>query len=67
MKIRAYIGLDSLNYAVYPLLQDSLCYGGLQPATFTTDGTQGTNGITAIASGTTDFAGDSRLPLCSMR
>jgi len=58
MKIRAYIGLTTLNYAVYPLHQDSLCYGGLLPATFTTDGTQASNGITAIASGTTDFAGD---------
>lgn len=58
MKLRAYIGLDSLNYAIYPLLQDSLCYGGLQPATYTTDGTRNSVPITAIASGTTDFTGD---------
>lgn len=58
MKLRAYIGLDSLNYAVYELFQDSLCYGGLQPATYTTDGSQTTPQITAIASGTTDFSGD---------
>lgn len=58
IKLRAYIGLDSLNYAIYPLFQDSLCYGGLQPATYTTDGTQTTPQITSIASGTTDFNGD---------
>lgn len=58
IKLRAYIGLDSLNYAIYPLLQDSLCYGGLRPATYTLDGTQGTAQITAIHSGTTGFNGD---------
>lgn len=58
MKLRAYIGMDSLNYAVYPLFQDSLCYGGLLPATFTQDGTQATDQVSAIASGTTNFNGD---------
>lgn len=58
MKLRAYIGMNRLNYAVYPLLNDSLCYGGLQPATYTVDGTQSTAQIRPIASGTTDFNGD---------
>lgn len=58
IKLRAYVGLDSLNYAIYPLFQDSLCYGGLQPATYTTDGTQATPQITAEFSGTTGFNGD---------
>jgi gliding motility-associated-like protein len=58
IKLRAYIGMDSLNYAMYPLFQDSLCYGGLQPAAYTTDGTQATPQVTAEFSGTTGFAGD---------
>lgn len=58
IKLRAYVGLDSLNYAIYPLFQDSLCYGGLLPATYTTDGTQATPQITAEFSGTTGFTGD---------
>jgi gliding motility-associated-like protein len=58
VKLRAYIGLDSLNYAIYPLFQDSLCYGGLQPATYTLDGTQNTSSIQPIFSGTTGFNGD---------
>lgn len=58
IKLRAYIGLDSLNYAIYPLFQDSLCYGGLQPATYTLDGTQNTSLIEPIYSGVTGFNGD---------
>lgn len=58
IKLRAYIGMDSLNYAMYPLFQDSLCYGGLLPATYTTDGTQATPQITPEFSGTTGFTGD---------
>lgn len=58
IKLRAYVGLDSLKYAIYPLFQDSLCYGGLLPATYTVDGTQATPQITPEFSGTTGFAGD---------
>ncbi len=58
MKLRAYIGMDSLNYAIYPLFQDSLCYGGLQPATYTLDGTQNTAAIEPIFTGITGFNGD---------
>lgn len=58
IKLRAYLGMDSLNYAMYPLFQDSLCYGGLLPATYTTDGTQATPQITPEFSGTTGFTGD---------
>ncbi|CAA6827358.1 MAG: Beta-glycosidase-like protein [uncultured Aureispira sp.] len=58
IKLRAYLGMDSLNYAMYPLFQDSLCYGGLQPAAYTTDGTQASPQITAEFSGTTGFTGD---------
>ncbi len=58
IKLRAYLGLDSLNYAMYPLFQDSLCYGGLLPAAYTTDGTQATPQITPEFSGTTGFTGD---------
>jgi gliding motility-associated-like protein len=58
IKLRAYLGMDSLNYAMYPLFQDSLCYGGLLPATYTTDGTQATPQIAPEFSGTTGFTGD---------
>jgi len=58
MNIRAYIGMNNLNWSVYELLNGTDCYGGLNPATYTTDGTQATNTITPIASGRTDFNGD---------
>ena len=57
ISLRAYIGMSTLNWSVYELLNGTDCYGGLNPATFTTDGTQATNTITPIASGTTDFNG----------
>lgn len=66
IKIRAYIGMNTLNYAIYDLLNGTDCYGGLNPATFTTDGTRNTPIITPIASGSTDFAG-TVVSLCCLR
>lgn len=65
MSIRAYIGLNTLNWSVYELLNGTDCYGGLQPATYTTDGTQATPQITPTVSGTTDFNGD-QVGLCCL-
>lgn len=66
IKIRAYIGMDVLNYAIYELLNGTDCYGGLNPATFTEDGTRNTPIITSLASGSTDFAGTT-VSLCCLR
>lgn len=70
MRLRAYIGLDTLNYAVYELLNGDTCYGGLSPrpiagATYTEDGTQGTQQILPIAFGSTGFGG-STVDLCCL-
>lgn len=70
MRLRAYIGLDTLNYSVYELLNSDTCYGGLSPrpttgATYTEDGTQATQQITPIAFGSTGFGG-STVDLCCL-
>ncbi len=65
MSIRAYIGMDVLNWSVYELLNGTDCYGGLQPATFTDDGTQATPTVLPITSGRTDFSGD-QVGLCCL-
>ena len=65
IRLRAYIGMNRLNYAVYPLLNGSDCYGGLRPATFTQNGLPTGLGLQAIAFGQTDFTGTT-LSLCCL-
>ncbi len=64
MNIRAYIGLDTLRYAVYELLNGTDCYGGLNPATFTEDGTQMTPVITPVLTGSAGFNGTQESICC---
>ena len=64
LSIRAYIGLDTLRYNVFELLNGSDCYGGLRPATYTNDGTQASNVITPIISGTAEFNGTQTSACC---
>lgn len=65
IRLRAYIGLNQLNYAIYPLLNGTSCYGGLAPATFTSDGTRFGAALTPVAQGTTDFNG-STVSFCCL-
>ncbi len=64
MNIRAYIGMDTLRYAMYELLNGTDCYGGLGPATFTTDGTQSTPLITPVLQGSAGFDGTQESVCC---
>ena len=64
MNLRAYIGMDTLRYSVYELLNGTDCYGGLNPATFTTDGTQATPLITPVLQGTAGFDGTQESICC---
>lgn len=64
MNIRAYIGMDTLRYAVYELLNGTDCYGGLNPATFTEDGTQATPIITPVLTGSAGFSGTQESICC---
>ena len=64
MSIRAYVGMDTLRYNVYELLNGVDCYGGLQPASYTDDGTINTPIITPFASGTTSYSGDQVSVCC---
>ena len=64
MNLRAYIGLDTLRYAVYELLNGTDCYGGLNPATFTQDGTQTTPIITPVLQGSAGFEGTQESICC---
>lgn len=64
MSIRAYIGLNQLRYNVFELLNGIDCYGGLNPATFTEDGTQQTATITPIISGSAGFTGAQTSACC---
>ena len=57
IRLRAYIGMQRLNFAVYDLLNGATCYGGLAPATFTVDGTRLSPGLTPLFAGSTDFNG----------
>ncbi len=65
IQLRAYIGLNQLRYAIYPLLNGATCYGGLAPATYTDDGTRLGNALTPIAQGITDFNGTT-IGLCCL-
>jgi len=64
MNLRAYIGMDTLRYAVYELLNGTDCYGGLNPATFTLDGTQATPLITSVLNGSAGFSGTQESICC---
>ncbi len=64
MNIRAYIGMDTLRYAMYNLLNGTDCYGGLNPATFTLDGTQITPIVTPILEGSAGFTGNQESVCC---
>ena len=64
MNLRAYIGMDTLRYAIYPLLNGTDCYGGLNPATFTQDGTQTSPVITPILQGSAGFTGTQESICC---
>lgn len=64
MNIRAYIGMDTLRYAMYGFLNGTDCYGGLNPATYTLDGTQTTPIITPILQGSAGFSGTQESVCC---
>ncbi len=64
LSIRAYIGMDLLRYNVFELLNGIDCYGGLQPATYTQDGTRNTPIVTPIISGTAGFTGAQTSACC---
>jgi gliding motility-associated-like protein len=64
MNIRAYIGLNQLRYNVYQLLNGTDCYGGLNPATYTEDGTRNTPIITPVLSGVAGFSGTQESLCC---
>ena len=64
MSIRAYIGMGLLRYNVYELLNGTDCYCGLQPATYTQDGTRNTPIITPVLSGTAGFNGTQEAACC---
>jgi gliding motility-associated-like protein len=64
MSIRAYIGMNTLRYNVYQLFNGTDCYGGLQPATYTEDGTRNTPIITPVLTGTAGFNGTQNAACC---
>jgi gliding motility-associated-like protein len=64
MSIRAYIGMNTLRYNVFELLNGTDCYGGLNPATYTNDGTRNTPIITPIISGTAGYDGTQNSACC---
>lgn len=64
MSIRAYVGMDTLRYNVFELLNGTDCYGGLNSATYTIDGTQTTSLVQPIISGTAGFNGSQNSSCC---
>ncbi|MCX6192452.1 MAG: gliding motility-associated C-terminal domain-containing protein [Flavobacteriia bacterium] len=64
LSIRAYIGMNLLRFNIFELLNGTNCYGGLQPATFTTNGTRYSPPITPIASGSATFNGHQETMCC---
>jgi len=51
ISLRAYTGLDTLRFNIFELLNGTNCYGGLAPATYTTNGTRYTPIISPLVSG----------------
>ncbi|MBM3451816.1 MAG: gliding motility-associated C-terminal domain-containing protein [Bacteroidetes bacterium] len=64
ISLRAYIGMDTLRFNVYELLNGDNCYGGLNPATFTQDGTRNTPTINPIISGSAGYNGQQVSACC---
>jgi gliding motility-associated-like protein len=64
MNLRAYIGMNQLRYSIYELLNGTDCYGGLQPATFTENGTKTTPIITPLLQGLAGFTGTQESLCC---
>lgn len=64
ISVRAYVGLDTVRYNIYELLNGTDCYGGLGPATYTQDGTQTTPLITPIIQGKAGFEGNQEAACC---
>jgi gliding motility-associated-like protein len=64
MSIRAFIGMNLLRFNVFELLNGTNCYGGLQPATFTINGTRFSPPITPIVSGSATFNGHQETMCC---
>jgi gliding motility-associated-like protein len=65
MSIRAYIGMNLLRFNVFELLNGNGCYGGLAPATYTTNGTRFDPVITPVVSGSATFNGQ-QVSLCCL-
>ena len=65
ISIRAYLGLNLLRFNIYELLNGNSCYGGLAPATFTTNGTRFTPAISPVLSGTATFNGQ-QVSMCCL-
>ena len=64
ISIRAYVGMDTVRYNIYELLNGTDCYGGLQPATYTEDGTQNTPVITPVITGSAGYEGNQESSCC---
>jgi gliding motility-associated-like protein len=64
MNLRAYIGMNQLRYSIYELLNGTDCYGGLQPATFTENGTKTTPIVTPLLQGVAGFTGTQESLCC---
>ncbi len=64
ISIRAYVGMDTVRYNIYELLNGTDCYGGLQPATYTEDGTQNTSIITPVITGSAGYEGNQESSCC---
>ena len=64
ISVRAYVGLDTVRYNIYELLNGTDCYGGLGPATFTQDGTQSAELITPVIQGDAGFEGNQESACC---
>ena len=64
LSIRAYIGMNLLRFNVFELLNGVNCYGGLQPATYTVNGTRYTPPITPLISGSANYNGHQESICC---
>ena len=65
ISLRAYIGMNLLRFNIFDLLNGNGCYGGLAPATFTTNGSRYDPVITPIVSGSAPFTGQ-QVALCCL-
>jgi gliding motility-associated-like protein len=65
ISLRAYIGMNLLRFNIYELLNGSSCYGGLAPATFTTNGTRYDPVITPVVSGSATQNGQ-QVSMCCL-